>query len=50
MTRGMLLSVPQPTGRGLMLRRVLTVVGALREVTHQVHYPEDAMAEEQRAG
>jgi hypothetical protein len=50
MTRGILVSVTQPTGRGLMLRCVLTVVCALREVAHQVHYPEDAVAEQQRAG
>jgi hypothetical protein len=50
MTRGILVSVTQPASRGLMLRRVLAVVGALREVAHQMHYPEEAVAEEQRAG
>jgi len=52
MTRGILVSVTQPASRGLMLRCVLAVVGALREreVAHQMHYPEEAVAEEQRAG
>jgi hypothetical protein len=50
MTRGVSVSVTQPASRGLMLRYVLAVVGALREVAHQVQSPEDAVAEEQRAG
>jgi hypothetical protein len=43
-------SVARPASRGLMLRCMLAVVGALREVAHQVNCPEDAVAEEQRAG
>ena len=48
MTRGILVSVTQPASRGLMLRCVLAVVGALREVAHQVQGAEDTVAEEQR--
>jgi len=50
MTRGILVSVTQPASRGLMLRCVLAAVGALREVAHQMQSPEEAVAEEQRAG
>jgi hypothetical protein len=50
MNGGVSVSVTRPASRGLMLRCVLAVVGALREVAHQVQSPEDPVAEEQRAG
>jgi hypothetical protein len=51
MTRGVLVLLAGlcPSLRGLMLGSVLGS-DASRRVADQVHYPEDAVAEQQRAG
>jgi hypothetical protein len=49
MIRGGLMRAAHRTGRGLVLRCVLSVAGALRRVADQVQGPEDPVAEEQRA-
>ena len=47
--RRVLVRAAHHTGRGLVLRCMLRVAGALRRVADQVQDPEDTVAEEQRA-
>jgi hypothetical protein len=49
MIRGVLVCGTHRTGRGLVLRCVIRVTGALRRVADQVQGPEDPVTEEQRA-
>jgi hypothetical protein len=49
MIRRMLVPITRPTGRGVVLRWVLRITGALWRDTNQVQRSEDAVAEEQRA-
>ena len=49
MVRGVLVRVAHCTGRGLVLRWVPRITGALRRVADEVQGPEDTVAEEQRA-